>query len=387
MPPNQAAYQPFKKAPSLLVKEAPYPTLTSASDGANQIVVRNGAVAVNPIDWLIQSRGDIMFTHLKYPDVVLGHDLAGEVVEVGPSVTRFRVGDRVVGFARGPEKTVNSSAESAFQQHTVLREEYASPLPADMTYAQAAVLPLALATAAAALFDKAQLGLQLPPTTTTARQPPNNHAVVKKTVIIWGGSTSVGCSAIQLAVAAGYEVFSTASPKNFAYLRKLGAARVWDYRSPTVTRDIVAALKEEEDRKVAGAVSIGAGAAERCMEILDGLPSDAKNINKFVAMVTFPVPEKAPQSLVFLRTAAYYVSWLVAYKTKGAMKGVRSNLVLVSAEISRRVFTEFLPTALELGLVTAAPEPRVVGHGLESVQKAFELQKQGVSAEKLVVTL
>jgi NADPH:quinone reductase-like Zn-dependent oxidoreductase len=79
-----------------------------------------------------------------------------------------------------------------------------------MSYEDAVVIPLGLATAAAGLFDKTQLGLQLP-------QAPACPAT-GKTAVVWGGSTSVGCIAIQLAVAAGYEVFTTASPKNFDYM-------------------------------------------------------------------------------------------------------------------------------------------------------------------------
>ena len=60
---------------------------------------------------------------------------------------------------------------------------------------------------------------------------------------IFGGSTSVGANAIQLAVAAGYEVISTASPKNHAYVRGLGASEVFDYHSATVVADMIKACE------------------------------------------------------------------------------------------------------------------------------------------------
>lgn len=369
MPTNKAAWQPSKKAAALEVSSAPY---TPAPAG--KIVFKNGAVAINPIDHLIQSRGDIMFTYLKYP-FVLGSDLAGEVVEVGKGVTRFHVGDRVLGFGMATNKNVNNPAQGAFQHYIVLSEDMASPIPGDMSYERAAVIPLCLTTAAAALFETGQLGLQRP--TDPARAPTG------KTLIVWGGSTSVGCNAIQLATAAGYEVFSTSSPKNFEYLKSLGASHVFDYRSPTVAQDMIKALK---GKITAGALSIGNGAAEQCMHILDKCTGD-----KFVAMATFPLPEKEPQSLVFLRTVAYFISWLIVYRLKGMMKGVRSNLVavapVVTSGLGKYIFGDFLPKALQTGSFVPAPDPEVVGQGLESIQRAFDVQRKGVSAKKLVVTL
>lgn len=337
-------------------------------------MVRNAAVAVNVIDWRIQSSGDLMFTHLKYP-FVLGFDTAGEVVNVGEGVKRFDVGDRVVGYCRGCEPSINSPAEGAFQHYTVLREDLASPIPADMPYKHAAVLPLGLATASSALFDKAQLGLEWP------TEP--RRAATGKTVLIWGGSTSIGCNAVQLAVAAGYEVFSTASPKNFDLVRKLGAVQVWDYHSASVEEDIVTALR---DKSLAGAVCIGAGAAEHCLRILA-----RSNGTRFAAMVSFPVPEQRPQNFAVLRTVAMFASSLLRYRLWWDMvKGVKSKLVLIQpifeAGIARHIFAEFLPKALSSGSFVPAPDALVVGQGLEHIQKALDLQMKGVSAKKLVVT-
>ncbi|WP_369077099.1 alcohol dehydrogenase catalytic domain-containing protein [Paractinoplanes maris] len=69
--------------------------------GADQIVVRNHAVAVNPLDWVIQVAGRVAYAWLKYP-AVLRTDLAGEVVEAGSAVTRFRPGDRALTLAATP---------------------------------------------------------------------------------------------------------------------------------------------------------------------------------------------------------------------------------------------------------------------------------------------
>ena len=93
MPSNTAAWINAKHA-KLEVGPAPY-----TPPGADQIVIRNRAVAINPLDWIIQVEGNLTYGWLKYP-TVLGSDVAGEVVEVGSAVTRFQVGDRVLGSRR-----------------------------------------------------------------------------------------------------------------------------------------------------------------------------------------------------------------------------------------------------------------------------------------------
>ena len=314
-----------------------------------------------------------MFSWLKYP-FILGLDTAGQVVEVGPGVTRFRVGDRVVGHANGTDKNYNAPSHSAFQTYTVLLVNAASPIPSNLSYESAAVLPLGLSTAACGLFQKDQLGLQYPSTT------PNPTG---KTVLIWGGSTSVGCNAIQLAVAAGYEVITTCSPKNFDYVKKLGASQAFDYNSKTVVKDIIHAFK---GKTTAGALSIGARAAENCLDILAKCTG-----NKFLSMASYPVPQTPPKSFVLLSIAASYMTGMANIWVKSKVGGVRTAFIFGSSllynEVGKAIYVDFLPRALAEGSYVAAPEPLVVGKGLEYIQAGYDLQKKGVSAKKVVVSL
>ena len=209
MPENKALWLNAKRAP-LTVGPAPY-----TAPRADEIVVRVRAVAVNPMDRLQQTMGDIFTPWTSYPFVV-GSDVAGEVVEVGGGVTRFQVGDRVVGYAAGSDKPRNRAAEGAFQDYVVLLAHMAAPIPDAMPFEDAAVLPLGLSTAACGLFQKDFLALNAP----SAAPAPTG-----KTLLVWGGSTSVGSNAIQLAVAAGYDVVTTASPRNFDYVKAARRAR------------------------------------------------------------------------------------------------------------------------------------------------------------------
>lgn len=370
---NNAAFLRAKPAKPLEVAEATYTTPST-----NEIVVRNGAVAINPVDWGKQAVGKLMFSWIKYP-FVLGSDLAGQVVEVGKDVTRFAPGDRVLGHAVGMDKRSNRAAEGSFQNYTVVRTNLASPIPDFMSYESACVLPLCLSTAACALFQKNFLGLQRPEVPAARSNG--------QTLLVWGGSTSVGSNAVQLAVAAGYEVFATVSPRNFEYVRKLGAAKVWDYKSATVVRDIVAAFGEEE-RRSAGAVAIGDGSVEACIEII----AACKQGRKFVVQTSVPFPPTMPEGLLGMVGMLFGFLWFnFSVWTKSKRKGVATKFVfgsdLMANEVGELIYKDFLPGALANGEYVAAPEPQVVGKGLEYVQEAMDMHQKGVSARKLVVSL
>lgn len=373
MPTNTAAWINAKHA-KLEVGPAPY-----TRPGDDQIVIRNHAVAINSLDWIIQVAGSLAYRWLSYP-TVLGSDVAGEVAEVGKAVTRFRVGDRVLGHAVGSDKDSNSAAEGAFQQYTVVLERMASPIPDTMPFEDAAVLPLAVSTAACGLFQTDQLGL---------RHPSVNAEPTGQTLLVWGGSTSVGSNAIQLATAAGYEVITTASPRNFEYVRSLGASQVFDYNSPSVVPDIIAAF---EGRTLAGAIAFGTTSAPSCVRIV----SACKKGNKFVSIGSPPVSFEGladgnrgrfelPPLILRLVTSN------VALQVKARSRGVRTKYIfgttLKANEVSAAIYRDFLPDALAEGRYVAAPKPSVVGHGVQDFQQAMDIQLKGVSAAKVVVTL
>ncbi|KAI8575776.1 hypothetical protein K450DRAFT_260143 [Umbelopsis ramanniana AG] len=374
MPPiNTAAWLPAKQANPLEVKSAPY-----TPPSADQVVVKNHAVAINPVDYIIQNMGNLIFAWLKYP-FILGTDLAGEIVEVGgDAASRFKIGDRVLALAAGTDRDRNNPAECASQNYTVVPADLVAHIPAKLSYEEAAVLPLGLATAASGLFLKDFLGLELP---TVPARPSTG-----KTLIVWGGSTSVGCNAIQLAVAAGYEVFTTASPRNFELVKKLGASQVFDYNEKTVIQDMISALKEKD---LAGALTIGPGSVSLCLDIL----SKTKG-SRFVADVSGPGLASNSSKLSTLQLVPFVANFLAfnaSLKWKSVRTGVSTKMVygtdIKKNEVGLAIFRDFLPKALESGQYVCAPEPQVIGHGLEHIQPGYDLLSKGVSAKKIVVTL
>ncbi|KAI4728086.1 zinc-binding dehydrogenase [Aureobasidium sp. EXF-10728] len=370
MPKNRAAWVVTQGKP-LEVKEAPY-----TPPGPNEVVVKNAAVAINPVDWLLPNVVSMFTPQVKLP-FIFGDDCAGTVVEVGQGVNTLKVGDRVLGLAVSFDKRSNKASEGAFQEYTVLRTNLATKIPDWMSFESASVLPLGLATAACGLFLEDFLGLQLP----TAPKPQKSTG---ETVIIWGGSTSVGCNAIQLAVAAGYEVISTASPRNHTYLKSLGATEVYDYNSPTVVQDIVVTMNNKH-RISAGAYAIGVGSLNACIDIL----SKTKG-KKFVAQASHDIPMKEfPTNMLAImwKMGTSFVSW----KLKGLSKGVGYKFVwsteVMANKLGSEIYEKFLPVALAQKSFLPAPEPQVAGRGLEGIEEAFDVAKKGVSAKKIVVSL
>ncbi|KAH8901834.1 oxidoreductase [Coniochaeta sp. PMI_546] len=371
MPENQAAYIHGAKLRPLVVNAAPY-----TPPGPDQIVVKNAAIAINTLDDAKQTLGNIMFGWIKYP-FVMGSDVAGRVVEVGSNVTRFKVGDRVIGLAFGMDQKYNTSTMSGFQHYTVVIARMASPIPESLAFVKAAVLPLALSTAASALFQKDQLGLRLP--TGPAREMSNK---TREVLLVWGGSSSVGCNAIQLATAAGYEVITTCSPRNFDLVRRLGATTTFDYTSNTTIDNIVGFCR---GKSVAGALSMGNGdSALRCADLLGKCEG-----NRFISIATFPAPKNKDAGLpTMLWTMA---SWQASMAMKCYANGIKWKFVWGSSlegnEVGKVIWEDYLPQALANGKHITAPEAYVVGHGLEHVQEGIDLVHKGVSATKCVVTL
>jgi NADPH:quinone reductase-like Zn-dependent oxidoreductase len=339
-PTNNAAWIPAAKAHPMEVGPAEYPTV-----GAGELIIKAAAIAINPMDWFIQIMGNQLFSFLKYP-YCGGDDVAGTVAEVGSGVDNFKVGDRVVGIAPG-----FGAREGAFQEYVVVKAAVTSPIPASVTFEQASVLPLGICSAAAGLYQETYLNLD----------PPSLDPKPKdETLLIWAGASSVGTNAIQLAVASGYEVFTTSSPKNFEYCKSLGASKVFDYRSPTIAADLIAAF---QGKKCRGAFAIQRGAEVPCFEIIAKVEG-----TKFISCAMPIVPDKVPQGL--------------------SAKFINASAVAAPNEVGEMIWTKFLPAALEQGKYKCLPEPLVVGQGLEKLQEAMDKGKVGAkSAQKLVVTL
>jgi NADPH:quinone reductase-like Zn-dependent oxidoreductase len=176
----------------------------------DQVLVRVHATSVNPADWHIMTGTPYLArlsAGLRRPKVQIpGIDLAGRVEAVGGKVTRFRPGDEVFG-----------TGASTFAEYASAPEDGLAPKPANLTFEQAAAVPVAGITALQGLRDKGRL------------QPGQK-------VLIIGASGGVGTFAVQLAKAFGAEVTGVCSTRNLDRVRSLGADQVVDYTREDFTR-------------------------------------------------------------------------------------------------------------------------------------------------------
>ena len=172
--------------------------------GATDLLVRVHAASVNPVD--IKTREGKLKTLLKYRfPLVLGNDLSGVVLDVGSRVTRFKKGDAV--YARVDKNRIGTFAEFA-----AVSDGAAALKPTNVTFEEAASLPLVALTAWQALVEIGKLG-------------------ANQRVLIHAGSGGVGSVAIQLARHMGATVFTTVGKRNVELVKRLGANVAIDYRS------------------------------------------------------------------------------------------------------------------------------------------------------------
>ncbi|MBE9129182.1 MULTISPECIES: NAD(P)-dependent alcohol dehydrogenase [unclassified Coleofasciculus] len=185
-----------------------YADLAMPQIKTNELLVKVQASSINPIDWKIRKGMLQLLTGYNFP-LVLGFDVSGEVVEVGDSVTRFKVGDQI--YTR-----LDNITGGAYAEYAAVSEKAACLKPETMTHEEAAAVPLAALTALQALRDEGQIRRG-------------------QSILINGASGGVGSYAVQIAKAFVTEVTGVCSTKNIELVKSLGADRVIDYTQQDFT--------------------------------------------------------------------------------------------------------------------------------------------------------
>ncbi len=176
----------------------------------DEVLIKVRAASVNPVDWHFM-RGTPYFVRilagLRKPKITrLGVDVAGQVEAVGRNVTQFKPGDEVFGSCRG-----------AFAEYACTSESALVTKPNNVTFEQAASVPVAAFTALQGLRDKGQI------------QPGQK-------VLINGAAGGVGTFAVQIAKWFGADVTGVCSTRNVDMVRSIGADRVIDYTREDFTK-------------------------------------------------------------------------------------------------------------------------------------------------------
>ncbi|MEQ1066591.1 NADP-dependent oxidoreductase [Acinetobacter sp. XH1741] len=187
----------YGKIDDVQINEQPKPSLTE-----NAVLVKVHAASINPLDLRVLEGEFKAILPVSFP-FILGNDFAGTVVEVGPNVTQFKVGDEV--YAK-------TDLNGAFAEYTVVQQSSLALKPQNISMEQAAALPLVALTSWQALVEIAKVK-------------------AGQKVLIHAGSGGVGSIAIQLAKSLGATVATTTSDKNSGWVKELGADIIIDYKT------------------------------------------------------------------------------------------------------------------------------------------------------------
>ena len=253
------------------IGERPAPQLRE-----NDVLVQVHAAGVNALDSKIRSGEFKLILPYRLP-LILGNDVAGVVIQVGPGVRRFKIGDEV--YARPPQDQIGTFAELI-----AINEDAVAMKPGKLSMEEAASIPLVGLTAWQALIERANL---------------------KKgqKVLIHAGSGGVGTIAIQLAKHLGATVATTASTGNLDLVKSLGADIAIDYKTTDFTkvlRDYDVVLN-----------SLGTETLNQSLEVL-------KPGGKLISISGPPDPDfaRAQRASWFLRLVMAFLSFRIRNKAK-----------------------------------------------------------------------
>ncbi|MDF5690325.1 NADP-dependent oxidoreductase [Aquirufa aurantiipilula] len=209
----------YGKEEKFLQSEIPQPT---AKD--HEVLIQIHATSINPLDFKLKNGEFKLFMPYRFP-LILGHDLAGTIVEIGSKVSRFNIGDEV--YSRPADYHIGTFAE-----YIAVNENDIALKPKGISFEEAASFPLVALTAWQAMVEKAQL---------------------KKgqKIFIQAGSGGVGTIAIQLAKHLGASVATSTSAANMDLVKSLGADVIIDYKTQdfeTILKDYDVVLNSQDEK-------------------------------------------------------------------------------------------------------------------------------------------
>ncbi|KAF4426982.1 Zinc-type alcohol dehydrogenase-like protein [Colletotrichum fructicola Nara gc5] len=286
---------------------------------------------------------------------VLGCDFVGTVEETGDQVNKLKKGDTIAGLIWGGE----IKGIGGYSEYTVADNDISFRVPKNISLEEAVTLPLASMTSWLALFSKDCLAIP-------------RDGGKDTSVLIWGGSSSVGLYAIQIAVLHGFKVITTCSPRHFDLVKSLGAKHAFDYHDD----DVVESIKQAAPGLKYVFDTIGnkssSGLASRAIDESGGLCTVR--------------PGKANTEDVTKQTKVTDVLVWTAF-----LKDHRyGSFHWPAHEADHKLGTEFfekLPGWVEEGKIKPN-KAKVIPGGLDGVSKGFQEYRDGnISATKLVYKL
>lgn len=331
---------------------APLPTLRP-----DYLLIKVFSVALNPTDW----KGASVFKQ-ETPHTV-GCDVAGRVIECGEQVTKkYEIGDRVTGLCYSIR--IGDPTSGAYGEYALLKGALSLPLPAHVSDAEAATIPVGINTIGQALYQT--LNLELPAL----------HGAVKSvgpTILIYGGATSTGMFAVQFARLSGCQVLTTCSPCNFQLVKALGAHEVFDYHDAEACSAAIRDATDDSLLYVFDCVAEGTS-LKICADAL----TSQSGVAKYTA--TLPVAGKFPRQDVRHGWTSGYSAFGETYYFMGKPQPPKPADLAFATR-----FWDLTAQLLRQDRLRLGPLVRLREDGLDGVVHGLSELKAGlVSAGKLV---
>jgi NADPH:quinone reductase-like Zn-dependent oxidoreductase len=298
----------------------------------------------------------------------------GTVVQVGPKVTKsFKPGDRVAGFTHGVNAV--EKEDGCFAQYAVAKGDVQCKLPDNLSDEDAATLGVGVTTVGQGLYQS--LGLPLPGSGQKADYP----------LLVYGGSTATGSLAIQFAVLSGAKVVTTCSPRNFPFVKALGAAEAFNYNDPDCAKKIreytgdkltkvFDCISEGDSPKISSEAISSKGGV---VSYLLNPKHDRTDVENKVSIPFVDQPELHPLTFLAQATLGYTITG-EAFKFFGGMDVPAKPQDFEFG----KTFWELATKLLASQQLTVHPT-KVGSGGLEGVLKGLDELREGkVSGVKLV---
>ncbi|XP_057965680.1 chloroplast envelope quinone oxidoreductase homolog [Malania oleifera] len=270
------------------------------SPGKDEVLLKLEAASLNPVDWKIQKGMLRPIYPRKFPHIPVT-DVSGEVVEVGPQVTNFKAGDKVVAMLTHANGGGLAEFALAKKSLTVYR-------PPEVSAAEGAGLPVAGLTAHQALTQPAGIKLD-------GSGPQVN-------ILVTAASGGVGHYAVQLAKLGNTHVTATCGARNIDFVKSLGADEVLDYSTPEG-----AALKSPTGRKYDAVIHCATGIPWSTFEpnlstngkVIDITPNPSAMLTFALKKLTFSKKQLVP---LLMSPKAENLNYLVTLVKGGKLKTV-----------------------------------------------------------------
>ncbi|KAL0941961.1 zinc-binding oxidoreductase [Colletotrichum truncatum] len=329
--------------------------------GPGEILVKVHYAAQNPSDWKTV-KGSPPVVPPAPAGLILGCDFAGTVED--PNGSAWRKGQRVAGFVHGSSNngTPANPIRGTYAEYVSIESSLVFQVPENVELKGASTIGLAFATAMQALYQRLSL-------------PEPSESKTGDWFLVYGGATSVGNYAIQLAKLSGLRVITTASPKNHEQLKSLGADVVLDYHGDWV----------EEAKKITE------GKLQRALDTISANGSTAKiaqalsQIEGDHVIILIPAFPPAKEEIKAVNPHVK-VEWTIVYTVFERALPFRIENCGDETPEDKKLWEKYLrllPQYLERGEVK--PDKVKELDGLESVEDGLKISEEGkLSNEKLV---